>query len=93
MILRELARLAKSGVTPQELERAKNRIAFGFYEGLSSDSDKCHFLGHYEAIAGDFTLGLQHYQQVQKVTALDVQAVAKRYLQPTNRTVITGVHK
>lgn len=93
VILKEIARLIKEPISEQELARAKNRVSFGFYESLSSNNEKCHFLGHYEAIAGDFTLGLQRFQQIQKVTAPEIQAVAKRYLQPNNRTVITGVHK
>lgn len=93
VIQKEIARLSKETVSEQELERAKNRIAFGFYEGMSTNSEMGHFLGHYETIANDFTLGLQHYRQVQKVTAPELQAAAKRFLQPSNRTVITGVHK
>lgn len=93
VILKEIARLTKEPVSAQELERAKNRISFNFNEGLGSNSDKCRFLGHYEAIANDFTLGLQHYQRIQAVTAADVQAVAKKYLNPNNRSVVTGVHK
>jgi zinc protease len=93
VIHKEIARLIKAPVSDEELQRAKNRVTFGFYEGLGSNSEKARFLGHYEAIAGDFTLGLQRFHQVQKVTAADVQAVAKRYLTPANRTVITGVRK
>jgi zinc protease len=93
VILKEIARVVKEPITEQELQRAKNRLSFSFYEGLATNSEKSHFLGYYEATAGDFALGLQRAQQVQKVTVADVQAVAKRYLQPNNRTVITGVQK
>lgn len=93
VILKEITRLIKEPITEEELTRAKNRVIFGFYEGLSSNSQKCNFLGHYEAIANDFTLGLQRFQQIQKVTIPEIQAVAKRYFLPNNRTVITGVHK
>jgi zinc protease len=93
VILRELARIAKEPASEQELERAKNRIQFGFLEGLNSNGEKARFLGHYEAVAGDFTLGLAHYQKVPTITAADVQAVAKKYFSPSNRTVITGVNK
>jgi zinc protease len=93
VILKVIARLIKEPISEQELARAKNRVSFGFYEGLGGNNEKCNFLGHYEAIAGDFTLGLRRFQQIQKVTIPEVQAVANRYLQPNNRTVITGVHK
>jgi zinc protease len=92
-MLREIARLAKDKPSAAELERAKNRIQFGFYESVNNNSSKARFLGHYEAVAGDFTLGLKHYEQVPKVTAEDVQRVARQYLNPNGRTVITGVSK
>lgn len=93
IILREIARLSREKPSAAEVERAKNRIQFSFYEGANSNSSKARFLGHYEAVAGDFTLGLKHYEQVPKVTAEDVQRVARQYLNPNGRTVITGVSK
>ncbi|MGK5081944.1 pitrilysin family protein [Bdellovibrionota bacterium FG-1] len=93
IIIKELARLTREPVTEQEMERAKNRIQFGFYEGLESNAQKANFLGHYEAVANDFTLGLDHFKKVPTVTAPDIRNAAKKYFNPTNRTVITGVNK
>jgi zinc protease len=93
VILKEVARLAKEAPSEQEMARARNRINFSFFEGLDTNSEKAKFLGHYEAVANDFTLGLEHFKQVSKVTSAEVQAVAKRFFDPKNRTVITGVNK
>ena len=93
IILKELDRLRKVPVTDKELTRAKNKINFGFYEGLGSNFQRAYFLGRYEAAAGDFTQGIKHQQQVQSVTAEDILNAAKKYFDPKNRTVITGVQK
>jgi zinc protease len=93
VVLRELARLAKQPITPEELSRAKNKVSFTFYESLNSNSERANFLGHYEAVAGDFTAGLRLMRKLETVTPEEIQAVARRYLDPKNRTVITGVKK
>jgi len=93
IIQRELQRIAREAVSEQELERAKNRLNFGFYEGLASNEDKAHFLGHYEAVGDDFALGIKIQKKIQTVSAADIQAVAKHYLDSKNRSVITGVRK
>ena len=93
VIQREIEKLIREQVPAQELERAKNIDDFGFYEGLDSDSQKARFLGEYETITHSFETGLGRHQKIQNVTALEVQAVAKKYLQPSNRSVITGVPK
>ena len=74
-----------------ELERARNRLRFSFLEGLSSNSEKAGFIGHYETIANGFEEGLKIRDKIETVTAADIQAVAKRYLDPKNRSVIIGV--
>jgi zinc protease len=93
VILKELNHLTQTRVSQQELERAKNKISFSFYEGLGSSFEKAYFLGHYESIAGSFTAGIEQLKKMQEVTAEEVQNVAKRYLDPKNRTVVVGVKK
>jgi zinc protease len=93
IILKELARLVKEPIGAQELERARNQTSFGFFEGLSSDMAKARFLGTYEVIAGDYRVGFKHFDQAMFVTPEEIQAVAAKYFQPSNRTVITGVKK
>ncbi len=92
-INKEIARLSKEPVSAQELERAKNRIAFSFYESMNTNNEKARFLGHYEAVSGDFAQGLELYRKIPMVTAAEVQEAARKYLDPKNRTVITGVNK
>ncbi|MCM2277656.1 MAG: insulinase family protein [Oligoflexia bacterium] len=92
-ILRELARLARQPIGDKELEKARNVLEFAFYSGLESNSEKARFLGHFEAVGQGFELGLNIQRRALAVNALELQAVAKRYFENKNRTVITGVTK
>jgi zinc protease len=93
VILRELSRISKTPVTDKELERAKNRISFAFYEGLNSNSEKANFLGRFETITDNFEKGLQMHIKTQAIKAQDILAVAQKYLRPEGRSTITGVPK
>lgn len=93
VILRELARIAKEGVSEQEIQRAKNIINFAFYEGLESNSEKANFLGEYATLAGNYRFGIELHQKIQNVTPGQIQAVVKQYFQPGNRSVVTGAPK
>jgi zinc protease len=93
VILKELEKLKKEPVSTTELERAKNKLNFGFYEGLGSNFEKARFLGQYETSAGDFREGIRHHDRIQNITANEVLEVAKKYFDPNRRTVITGVKK
>lgn len=93
VILSELEKLAKTRVTPEELERAKNKLSFSFFGSLESNYEKAEFLGQYQTITGNFLSGIDNHKQIQKVTAEAVQAAAKAYFKPQSRIVITGVKK
>ena len=93
VILREIARLTQELVNYRELARAKNSLAFQFYEAFDDNSEKAKFMGHYESISSSFETGIETFKKTQSVTAQEVQDVLKRWLDPKNRTVIVGVPK
>ena len=93
VILRELARLAKEVPSPQELDRAKNRVDFSFYESMDSNSERANFIGRYESISPGFQYGLKVQNAVQTVTPEQVRTAIQKYFDPKNRTVITGVQQ
>lgn len=93
VVQREIDRLARQPITERELERAKNRLNFDFYEGLDSNYSKAQFLGHYEALTGSFEQGLVEHQKIQAITPDDVMTAAKTYLISRNRSVVTGTPK
>ena len=93
VVRKELDKLGNELVSDKELERAKNQLAFAFNESLSSNSQKAHFLGHWESIGHGFQEGLKSYEKTQAVTAQELQAVVKKYFQPKLRNVVIGVPK
>ncbi|MGA0799997.1 MAG: M16 family metallopeptidase, partial [Steroidobacteraceae bacterium] len=75
-------------VTAEEVDRARNRF-LKFFEQTYNNSDRVG-RGLSEYIAkGDWRLWFHYRDQLEKVTADDVNRVALQYLKPANRT--TGV--
>ena len=86
----EIARVARQGVTPRELERAKNTIRARFLDRLASVNTKADVLNYYNYVAGRPDYAQQDAARYDRVTAADVQRVARQYLlQP--KVVLTVV--
>ena len=93
ILLRELEKLKRSLVSTDELERARNKLAFEFYDSLTSNFQKAMVLGSYETLTGDFQKGIKIREKMQTVTPQDIQRVAKIYFNPHQRVSVTGVPK
>ena len=93
VVLRELARLAKDGMSASEMERVRNRLEFDYYESFSSNSSLANTIGHYETLLGDFESGIAIFEKAKKTTSQQVQETVRKYLDPKNRSVIIGVQK
>jgi zinc protease len=85
----ELDRLAREGVTPAELNKARNQILANFYRGLKTIAGKANLLGTYEVFYGDWSRVNQVAAALDKVQPEDVQRVAKKIFTDRNRTVAT----
>ncbi len=85
-----LGRLEVEPVTEAELEKAKNRLTLGFYDGLVDARGKAEQLGLYETITGDFRNLFTRVDAYRAVTAADVQRVARALLDPRGRTVVVA---
>lgn len=93
IIMKELSRITEQPIPPAELKKVKNLADFLFFQDLDSNSEIARFLGHYEAVAGDFSKGLQIHHQKKNVTGEQIMSIAKTLFQPNNRTVIFGTPK
>jgi predicted Zn-dependent peptidase len=84
----ELARLQKEGVPERELRKVKNRVAAQNYRKLENNMSLLVQLAFAEAILDwrEINEGPAKYEAV---TAADVQRVATRYFQESNRSVAT----
>ncbi len=85
----ELDRLAKQGVTADELNKARNQILANFYRSLKTIAGKANSLGTYEVFYGDWNRINQVTQELDKVKPEDVQRVAAKIFTAKNRTVAT----
>jgi predicted Zn-dependent peptidase len=76
-------------VAEDELETARNRILTDFLRRLNSNEGMARMLSSYQALGGDWRYLVEYEKQVAALTSEDLQEVARRYLHPGNRTVIT----
>lgn len=84
----ELARIGAE-VSERELQKARNALTAGFYRGLKTINGKANLLGNYEVFFGDYHKLFTVADDYAKVTAADVQRVARKYFTAKNRTVAT----
>ena len=82
-----LARLIDSGVSPAELERARNLVIVGFWKRLATIDGKAHLLGEYAVFHDRWADLFAEPQRLAAVTPQQVQAVAADILAPQRRTV------
>lgn len=92
-IYAELRRLAEEPVPERELQKVRNQMEASFIRRLGSNEGMASQLAYFELIAGSWRYILQFRETVQKITAEDVQRVAKKYFTASNRTVATLVKK
>lgn len=87
LLYEEIERMAKEPPGDRELQKAKNQLAAGFYRELQTISGKALVLGRSDVYFGDPEAFLQSVENYERVTAADVQRVARAYFEPRNRTV------
>jgi predicted Zn-dependent peptidase len=86
-------RLRKEPVDPAVLERVKTKIRAGLIRQLDSNSGLAQQLPFYETMYGDWRVMFKGLEDIEKVTAADVQRVAKEYFVPERRTTVYGEAK
>jgi zinc protease len=90
-LFEELDRVAQEGVAAEELQKAKNQMYVELYRGLKTIAGKANLLGQYEVYFGDHRKLFWAEKELERVTAADVQAAARKYLHAKNRTLATLV--
>jgi zinc protease len=82
----EVERLQKTPVDDRELEKTKNQMESAFVYRQDSLFSQAMILARYE-VALSWRAADDYLPSIRKVTAEDIQRVAKRYLVKDNRTV------
>jgi len=83
--------IAEKGVSERELTRVKNGVRASLLDELSSVLGKADRLNYYNYFAGTPDYFEQDLARYEKLTAADVQRVAKQYLVGTPRITLTVV--
>ena len=87
-LLAEVGRLQNEAVSGDELAKSKNQLISGLVFGRQTVQDKADAIGNAAVILADLSLVNRQLAEYQKVTAADVQRVARTYFNPENRTVV-----
>ena len=87
-IFDEVAKLAATGPTADELRRAKNQVQSGFVFGLENAQGLGEAVGRSWILSGDASSLLRDADEVDKLSSADVQRVVKQYLSPDHATVV-----
>jgi predicted Zn-dependent peptidase len=82
----QLDRLKTEPVSPEELDRVKTQARAGLLRQLDSNSGMASLLAEYEAKTGSWRNIFTELQEIEAVTAEDIQRVAQATFQPENRT-------
>ena len=90
-IYEEIENIKKDGISEKELQKVKNQKLMEFYGQVETINGKSNNIGTYEVFFGDYKKMFDAPANYNKVTAADVQNVAKKYFSKSNRTV--GVSK
>ena len=76
---------------PREVEKARNNLRAHLLREFTSNSGRAHALGTYELFLGSWQHGFGLPEAFGCIDAARVQAAAKRWLDPTQRSVVTLV--
>lgn len=86
-----IANLQKEKVDPEALSRVKTRTRANLIRQLDNNASLAQMLTEYYVAYGDWKKLFTELDEIDKVTAEDVQRVAKTYFVPENKTVAQTV--
>lgn len=87
VLYEELEKARSSPVNNDELQKAKNTALTDFYRSVETINGKANALGTYELLFGSYERLFAAPGEMQKITAEDVQRVARKYFDGRRRTV------
>ncbi len=83
----DLTELKTTGVTQEELDRAKRSAESEYLWGKTSTMGLAEDLAYNQAVHGDWSYLSKYLEMVRALTPEDIQKVAQTYLLDTNRTI------
>lgn len=89
LIENEISKVVRSGVKPEELEKAKNQLLTSQVESLKKVSGRARSLAFNEIVFGDYKRLFTDLERYLEVTDADIRRVAKTYLVPQKLNFVT----
>jgi predicted Zn-dependent peptidase len=89
----EIGRLQATPVSAAEITKVRNQLTRQRAQQLYSTRGRANALGHFAVYYNDAGLINEVWNNYQKVTAADLQRVARSYFRDSNRTVLTTLPK
>lgn len=74
--------------TEEEVARAKARLELATLQGLETVGGKAEQIGFFETVLGDPAGVVRRLEAIRRVSRADVLRVARRYLEPSTRTMV-----
>nr|MBA3500846.1 insulinase family protein [Deltaproteobacteria bacterium] len=87
-IFDEIAKLSAKGPTANELRKAKNQVQSGFVFSLENAQGLAQAIGRSWILTGDASTFMRDVDEIEKVSAAEVQRVLKKYMTAENATVV-----
>ena len=84
----ELKKVTEEPVSAEEMARASARFELGLLGGLETADGKASTIGFYEAVLGRPAAAFERLEATRRLTQSDLLRAARRYLNPTRRSVI-----
>ena len=88
LLMRQLDSIRANGISPAELEKAKNVLRSGFIANRETTFGKAEELQHYRLFHGSIDEINTDLERLLAVTGDDVKRVASAYLDPANLTLV-----
>jgi len=83
----QIEKIKTEPVTAEELKKAKTSARANLIRRLASNSGLSYQLSYYQVLTGDWRNLFKQLDDIEKVTADDIQRVAQKYFTVENRTV------
>lgn len=86
-----LTDLTTNGITPEELQKAKNSLTANFYKNFQTNDGIAHELAQYRTFYGDWKKLYDFVGRIDAVTVEQVREVAAKYFTAKNSTTVVLV--
>ena len=80
--------MASTEITPEELQKVRNRIAADHARGLDTNSGLAASLTADQIVIGDWRYTAEHSEQIAKIESVEIVDTAKKYFVPENSVIV-----